>query len=325
MIGDLARRGTEEEIPVHTRRHRARIGGHRAQHGVVDRAHAPPWRHARIGRRGGRGDRRVGAGDSLRPEALRPVGPHVHFADGPEHAGGDQLVDAPRPFHGMPLIAHLVDDLRLARRPREESRLLHGVRERLLHVHVLPRLHRDVRGDGVRMIGRGDDDRVDVPLLVEHRAEVVVLLGLGVGFLQLHRLRPRRRLPLRRPEPAGELALDERVVDVADGDDVLASLEEGGRVRQPHPAEADHGDVERCAGSAIAGTAEHVARDDHRGHGEGGGSGGAVAHERATGDRIWTRRSSLGDPVDAEDSKLEGGARRPQWSSASGQMSRLST
>ena len=208
MIRDLARRGTEEEIPVHARRHRARIGGHRAQHGVVDRAHAPPRRHVRIGRRRRRGDRRVGARDTLRPESLRPVGPHVHFADGSEHAGGDQLVDAPRAFHGVALIAHLRDDLRLARRPREESRLLHGVRERLLHVHVLARLHRDVRGDGVQMIGRGDDDGVDVPLLVEHRAEVVVLLRLRVGLLQLHRLRPRRRLPLRRPQPAGERALD---------------------------------------------------------------------------------------------------------------------
>src|SRR5215207_5652529 len=73
VIGDLPRGGTEEQIPVHALRDRLRIDLHSAQHGVVERAHEKPWRHARIGRRGRSRYRGARARDALCPEARGPV------------------------------------------------------------------------------------------------------------------------------------------------------------------------------------------------------------------------------------------------------------
>jgi hypothetical protein len=173
-----------------------------------------------------------------------------------------------------PLVAHLGDDARAARRFLQHAGLVHRPGERLLHVHVLARVHGGQRDDGVQVVGRGDDDRVDVLLLREHLAEVHVAPGLRVLLLHGEALGARTALVvLAAPD---ERALDVAEVDVAQGDDVLAHELLG--VAHPHAAGAHDRDVERVAGRAEAAT-EHVARDDH-----GGGHRGRLTHEGAARD-----------------------------------------
>ena len=81
---------------------------------------------------------------------------------------------------GLALVAHLGDDLVLAGRLGDGAGLEHRVRQRLLAVDVLAGPHHGHRDRGVRVVRRGDDDGVDVLLLLEHLAEVEVELGLRV-------------------------------------------------------------------------------------------------------------------------------------------------
>ena len=75
------------------------------------------------------------------------------------------------------LRAHL-DHPPVLARGREHGLALHHVhRGRLLHVHVGPRLHRRDHGQGVPVVGGGDEHDVEV-LLLEHRAVVAVGTGL---------------------------------------------------------------------------------------------------------------------------------------------------
>ncbi len=62
---------------------------------------------------------------------------------------------------------------------------MHGPGERLLHVHMLAQVHRRFGDHRVVVIGRRDDDRVDVFLLGEHLAEVVILWSFVELLLQL--------------------------------------------------------------------------------------------------------------------------------------------
>ena len=57
------------------------------------------------------------------------------------------------------------------------ARFLDRMRERLLHIDVLAALHRRQRNHRVGVIGRRDDHRINVLLLVEHHAEIFVDLG----------------------------------------------------------------------------------------------------------------------------------------------------
>ncbi len=79
---------------------------------------------------------------------------------------------------------------------------------------------------GVGVVGRADDDGVDVALLLQHLAEVGVALGVGEVLVGAGR------------------AL---VVDVAQGDDVLGAGD-GPQVAAALAAGADDGDVEPVVG-----------------------------------------------------------------------------
>ena len=93
-------------------------------------------------------------------------------ADG---AGLEPLLHQAQALFGVALVAHLRDDLVLPRRLGQRPGLADGARQRLLHVDVLAQLHRGHRDQGVRVIRRGDEHRVDVLLLLEHHAVVLVL------------------------------------------------------------------------------------------------------------------------------------------------------
>ena len=112
------------------------------------------------------------------------------------------------------------------------------------------------------VIRRGNNDRVDVLLLLEHHAVVLVLDRLG---MQLERLASRKSL-------LGGRAF----VAVAQRDDVVA-LGDVRQVRRTHAVNvADNGDVDRVARRLEPGAAEHVARHDRE-----AGRGGDRSHELA--------------------------------------------
>ena len=87
---------------------------------------------------------------------------------------------APRAFERVALRAHLRRHARRGRRLRHLPHFPDAARERLLAVHVLAELHRGDRHDGVVVIGRGDEHRVDVLLGIEHAAPVAILPRVGV-------------------------------------------------------------------------------------------------------------------------------------------------
>ena len=131
------------------------------------------------------------AAGTLRP--YRAVGPTVHVANRTNRARSHPLLHQAQAFFRVALVAHLRHDLVFPCRLGQRPRLADGARQRLLHVDVLPELHRRHRDDGVIVIGRGDDDRVDVFLLLEHLAEVLVQHRLrellGDAVLRHRRLR----------------------------------------------------------------------------------------------------------------------------------------
>ncbi|TXT58178.1 MAG: hypothetical protein BAJALOKI3v1_1400001 [Promethearchaeota archaeon] len=110
--------------------------------------------------------------------------------------------------------------------------------ERLLAIHVFAHAEGHGRGRGVRMVGRRDEDAVDLALhLAKHRAEIGVAFGLGVRLGGL-----------------GEVPL----VDVAEGDDVLAP--HAAQVRTAPSGDADNGDGE----SAVRGLPGRAGGEDKR-------------------------------------------------------------
>ena len=195
---------------------------------------------------------------ALRPVTERPVGPDVNLAHLTDRTGRDVLVAEAGLVARVPLVAHLGDDLRVVLGLlRQLPRLFDRPAQRLLHVDVLAEVHRGQGDRRVHVIGRRDDYRVDVFLLLQHLAIVAVLLDLGqllvdealqeLGLAGRTRsLLVRRQLRRRRLAPAtarvGPVALlsalrrrgrrlllpllDPRVeqvgVDVAERDDVLA-------------------------------------------------------------------------------------------------------
>ncbi len=192
---------------------------------------------------------------------------------------------------------------------------MHRPAERLLHVDVLAGVHRGRRNHRVHVIGRGDDDRVDVLLLVEHLAVVPVPLHFRQLLVDeslqrvvrghLGPFRVRGLLRIRRPEvfprgrcgrpvlachrwrggrfgPLLELPVNQTVVDVTDGDDVLGHDVLG--VGPTLAVDADRRDVHQITWRRHA-LAQHAARHDHE---SGAGDCGAGLHE------LSTRHAGLG-------------------------------
>ncbi len=170
-----------------------------------------------------------------------PIGPAVDLADLADRAVADQLDDPPRAVKGVPLIAHLRDDIHLAGDFAHPPRLVNRMRERLLAIDVLAHPHGQHAGRGVVMVGSRDDDRVDVLALFEHLAVIFVLGNVRIFLVRFGR------------------AL---VVGVAQCDDVLVRAT--GDINAAFSAGADRGDVELLVRRA-AGRPNGRSRDpDHR-------------------------------------------------------------
>ncbi len=151
-------------------------------------------------------------------------------------------------FGRMALVAHLAGDLVLPGGLGQHPRFVNRMGQGLLHVDVLAPPDSRQGDHGMGMVGRGHDHCVEIFLLIEHDAEILVPLGLrilGKG-------------------PGG----DGRV-QVAKRRDVLVGAV--GQVVGAHAADADPRDVEFLARRRIAGTAQHV--PGHDGDDRGGRGG----------------------------------------------------
>jgi hypothetical protein len=101
----------------------------------------------------------------------------VHFPNVANRARREVVLPAPRVVGRMALITHLGDELRMTRGFRGEmSCLLHRPAHRLLDVHMLAGFHGCRRDGRVHVIRCGDDHRIDVLLLRQHLAVVLVAL-----------------------------------------------------------------------------------------------------------------------------------------------------
>jgi len=127
----------------------------------------------------------------------------------------------------------------------------------------------DGEGDNsMRMIRRGEKDRIDV-LLIEHL--IIVAVGwAGLAVPLSDQLKGRLQSG---GAAVVEHAIITDLVDVTEGDDVYVSLiEELPHVDDALAARADDGYVNLFAGCGVAVAAEYVARYNS----EGGGRGGAT-------------------------------------------------
>ena len=192
----------------------------------------------------------------------------------------ERTSSAPRrkPGIGRSLVAHLGAHPFLARGLAHQAGFPDRVRQRLLAIDVLAQTHGRHRGRGVRMVGRRDDDGVDLGIeLMQQLAIVVVLLGFLV--LRGHRVQALLVDVAHRHDPA----VTRRLLGVA-----LAFA-----------ADADAGDIQRLvrpdtpgpAPAALGKNAEArdrrpkqerpTVRDDAHEHGSCGSSRGGEARGSA--------------------------------------------
>ena len=205
----------------------------------------------------------------------RRAAPGVHFTHGADRAVLDPLDGLAMPLARTAVVTHLRRDLGLLRDPRHDARLTNVVRERLLAVHMLARLHRKDGDVRVQVIGGGDEDGVNRLFFLEHDPEVLVhrtgmIRGLGGIVLfdfRLHRAASRFAAVV----PRGQVPLVGRI---GERDDLaVLFLEEGARVGPPLAAGADQRHVDLVARGDELGAAEDMSGHD-------GESGGGSARSR---------------------------------------------
>ena len=103
----------------------------------------------------------------------------VDFADGPV---ADPLEQQAAGLEGVPLVAHLCDDVLLLGGFGHLTALIHRVGQRLLAVYMLAVLHRGDGCDRVIVVRRAHHHGVDLLVhRVKHLTKVVKLLRLGMA------------------------------------------------------------------------------------------------------------------------------------------------
>ena len=170
--------------------------------------------------------RRDRFGLRLHVRALRPVGagavsPGVDLGDVADFAAPDDFGALAGAGIGVALVAHLRGDAVFGGPGGELLGLPDGAGQRLLTVDVLAAGHGPHGGGGVHVVGAGDEDGVDVLVLIQHDAEILVFRRVGKLF---------------------EGAFGAFVIGIAEGDDVLAGA--AVQVREALAAGTDGGDVE---------------------------------------------------------------------------------
>ncbi len=215
----------------------------------------------------------------------------AHVADG---AGPDVFDGGARVVQGMPLVAHLRGNLGVFGAARELASFFDRPADRLLHIDMLAQSHGGQGNRCVHVVRRGDHDGVDVLLVLEHIAIVLIALRSRqmVGLELDHGIEPRLRLYA--IEPHGRLSrarrwrrlIDARAqvldvgvepierlagiapVHVAQRHDVLAG--EVDQVIAAHAADANAGDVQRVARRSESTPEDAPWHDGKRGTARGG-------------------------------------------------------
>ena len=202
------------------------------------------------------------------------VGPDVDFFNGSDGAVGDPLGGLAEAFTGMALVAHLGGDGGFLGDFGDLSDFPDVVGEGFFAVDVFAHLHGSDGDVGMEVVGGGAEDGVDGFFLIEHFAEVDVVVAAEVGFFfgvvffdfGFDGF------------PAAESAVVEAAKvglfgGIGEGDDLRGVLvEEVLGVGTSLAAGADDGDVDFFGGGDEFGTAEDVTGED----GEGGSSSGGA-------------------------------------------------
>ena len=103
----------------------------------------------------------------------------MHLADITDRAVGDVFVTGAGAVKRVALVAHLRDDFRTGLGFLSKvSGFVNRPAQRLLDVNVFAEIHRSGGDRRVHVIRRGDDDPVDIFLLVEHLPVIGVALDL---------------------------------------------------------------------------------------------------------------------------------------------------
>ena len=168
-----------------------------------------------------------------------PIGPCVYFSDISDRPIVDPLFHKADVLGRMALIAHLGLHPVASGRFGDSAGLVHRMSQRFLAKDMFTCFHGPHGDDRVRVIRRGDDNCVDVLLLVEHLAIVGVDFRLGIGFIGWSSV---------------------VVINVAPSHNVFFfALAKIGR---SHPADPDPGDIQLFAGRRLAGTGDYMPRND---------------------------------------------------------------
>jgi hypothetical protein len=140
----------------------------------------------------------------------------MHLVDLPDGVLCDPFLGQADTPTRVPLIAYLSDDLVPACGCGQCARLRDRTSQKLLNVDVFAELHRSHGHNGVRMVWRGDDDRIDVDTFLEQRLVVTVPRRRGKRVKKGVQRLPARPRFHRLESDFGHVAL----IDVAEGDDV---------------------------------------------------------------------------------------------------------
>ncbi len=202
-----------------------------------------------------------------------------------------------------PVVAHLRRDARLLGDPGHGATLPDVAGQRLLAVDVLAGLHGQDRDVGVEMVRSGDEDGVDLLLLLQHHAEVLVDGALVVGSLRGVVLLD--LCPYRAPAGLAPVVVGAQVpllAGVGEGDHLAVGfLEERAQVGAPLAAHADDRDVDLVARGHETRTPEDVPGEDR-----GGGDGRRGGGDELTTAGFWCLLSSHGGPLCREPSSRSG-------------------
>ena len=113
----------------------------------------------------------------------RSTRPDVHLAHWPDRAGHEQFLNLTALRRGVALVARLRREMRIFRGGLANQPCFPDVvGERLLTVHVFAVRERQIRWERVGVLGRTDDDRIEVARAVEDAAEdhcISSLLGIS--------------------------------------------------------------------------------------------------------------------------------------------------
>ncbi len=109
----------------------------------------------------------------------------MHLADRSDRAGLNDFHRAAEAIFSAALISHLGGDFIFGRHLAHHPRFVNRMGQRLLAIDMFAQLHGHDAGRRVVMIGRGDDDGIDLLYLFEHLAVIAIKTGARIFLAAL--------------------------------------------------------------------------------------------------------------------------------------------